>query len=235
MTPAIGERVRAVRQERGLSLRKLAESIGVSPSLISQIENGKTQPSVHTLYAIVNRLDLTVDQLMDTSPQPTSPTPATTPVASDPAVMPGDHPVVTQRGEHPKIEMENGVTWERIAAWGDGNVDILLVTYEPGGSSSVERRLMRHPGFECAYVLEGTLTLHLDFDTYEISPGSSLQFSSLRPHMYVNNSPTAVRGLWFQVGRHDESAPPAVTVDERPPGGSPVSPTDVLRIIRGMS
>ena len=49
---AIGSRLRANRTMRHLTLRELARRVGVSPSLISQIETGRSQPSVGTLYAI---------------------------------------------------------------------------------------------------------------------------------------------------------------------------------------
>lgn len=226
MTPEIGSRVREVRKQRGLSLRKLAESIGVSPSLISQIENGKTQPSVQTLYAIVNQLDLSVDELMAVPPRSA---PSSRPVVKTPLSNGG--PIVQQGADNPRIEMENGVVWERLAGWG-GGVDAILVTYAPGGASSVEGKLMRHNGTEYAYILEGQLRLHLDFDTYELTPGCSLNFSSVRPHMYVNTGTEVARGVWFVVGRGDEQALPATNGGQAEPGSdAPTSFTGVLRVI----
>ena len=52
----VGPRLRAYREQRGLSLRELARRLGVSPSAISQIETGKSRPSVSTLYSIVSEL-----------------------------------------------------------------------------------------------------------------------------------------------------------------------------------
>ena len=49
---------------RGLSLRGLAERLGVSPSLISQVETGRAKPSVSTLYAIVTELGISLDELV---------------------------------------------------------------------------------------------------------------------------------------------------------------------------
>jgi transcriptional regulator with XRE-family HTH domain len=59
----IGERIRAERVRRGISLRGLARGVGVSPSLISQIETGKCQPSVSTLYAITTVLGVSVQDV----------------------------------------------------------------------------------------------------------------------------------------------------------------------------
>ena len=65
--PQMGERVRVERARRGLSVRGLAREIGVSASLISQIETGKSQPSVSTLYAITTALGISVEDLFDAS------------------------------------------------------------------------------------------------------------------------------------------------------------------------
>src|SRR5579871_2266436 len=63
--PPIGAQLRARRAESGMSLRELARRLDVSPSLVSQIETGKIQPSVRTLYAIVSELGLSLDEIFE--------------------------------------------------------------------------------------------------------------------------------------------------------------------------
>jgi transcriptional regulator with XRE-family HTH domain len=65
--PPLGSRIRAERTRKGMTVRGLARDIGVSPSLISQIETDKSQPSVSTLYAITTALDITIEELFDQS------------------------------------------------------------------------------------------------------------------------------------------------------------------------
>lgn len=60
---ALGARLKSVRQRSGMSLREVARQLGVSPSFVSQLENGKSQPSVATLYSISQLLDISIDQL----------------------------------------------------------------------------------------------------------------------------------------------------------------------------
>ncbi len=60
---ALGARLKSVRQRSGMSLREVARQLGVSPSFVSQLENGKSQPSVATLYSISQLLDVSIDQL----------------------------------------------------------------------------------------------------------------------------------------------------------------------------
>jgi transcriptional regulator with XRE-family HTH domain/quercetin dioxygenase-like cupin family protein len=61
--PPIGERLREARQQRGVTVRGLARAIDVSASLISQIETGKSSPSVSTLYAITAALDISIEDV----------------------------------------------------------------------------------------------------------------------------------------------------------------------------
>ena len=190
-----------------MSLRSIAQAVGVSPSLISQVETGKTQPSVSTLYALVGQLGISLDELMGHEPWTASPAP-------DALVQGRPYPPAVQRAaDNPALEMENGVRWERLAIGDDGTADAFLATYEPHASSSVEGKLMRHAGIEYGYLIEGELTLQLEFETHVLRAGDSLHFDSARPHLYVNNGEVAARGVWFVVGRRQTGAAPAKAAD----------------------
>ncbi|TDE02235.1 helix-turn-helix domain-containing protein [Jiangella asiatica] len=65
--PPIGERIRQERMRKGVSARGLAREIGVSASLISQIETDKSQPSVSTLYAITTALGISIEDIFATA------------------------------------------------------------------------------------------------------------------------------------------------------------------------
>jgi transcriptional regulator with XRE-family HTH domain/quercetin dioxygenase-like cupin family protein len=214
MVEGIGPALRAARLQQNLSLRSVAADVGVSASLLSQVETSKTQPSVSTFYALVNRLGISVDEIfgfaeqIGFTPKPTGeavPSPAISAEASrgDAMYVPGDHSVVQRAGEHPKLEMESGVIWELLTVGDRSVVDALLVTYQAGASSSISKRMMRHEGVEYGYILQGELTLQLEFDTYVLRPGDSLCFDSTRPHMFANNGHEDVRGLWFVIGRRN--------------------------------
>ncbi|MFF2082885.1 helix-turn-helix domain-containing protein [Nocardia sp. NPDC058176] len=202
MQDRIGPALKQARLDRGSSLRGLAAAAGISASQLSQIENNKSQPSVSTLYALVNHLEVSLDDLLGLRYGRAEPT-------AEPAGHAGTSRstgVVQRAADNPVIEMANGVRWEKLAVDPDAGVDALLVTYEPGAASSVDRMPMRHSGTEYAYLFTGELTLLLDFDRYTIGAGDSLCFDSTRPHMYVNQSGEQARGVWFVAGRH-ESGP----------------------------
>ncbi len=74
----MGDALREARRGRGLSLRELADRLGVSPSLISQIETGRANPSVSTLYAIAGELDVSLDELLFNERRPAETVPPPT-------------------------------------------------------------------------------------------------------------------------------------------------------------
>src|SRR3954447_25020526 len=59
----LGVRLREGSERKGYTFRGLERYVGVSPSLVSQVERGKVMPSVGTLYTIANQLELVVDDL----------------------------------------------------------------------------------------------------------------------------------------------------------------------------
>src|ERR671910_64088 len=67
MAPAenLGGRLRQARLQANLSLREVARQLGVSASFVSQLENGKSQPSVATLYSLARLLGVSIDRLFD--------------------------------------------------------------------------------------------------------------------------------------------------------------------------
>lgn len=61
----IGGRIRTLRQERKLSLRDLAFKIGMEPSNLSVIENGKSNPQLLTYAKIAAALHVSLKELFD--------------------------------------------------------------------------------------------------------------------------------------------------------------------------
>jgi transcriptional regulator with XRE-family HTH domain/quercetin dioxygenase-like cupin family protein len=199
---ALGERLRSARMAKGYTLRELARQIGVSASLLSQVENGKSQASVTNLHALVTALDISLDELFTSTEAPEPPPSAAPSVVGMPqesayaALEP-----VHRSGTRPILKMAGGVTWERLSSLLSHLVDAQLVTYEPGSSSSVDGTLSRHNGTEFAYLIEGELLLRLGYEEYHLKAGDSLSFDSTTPHLYQNLGETPARGVWFELGR----------------------------------
>ena len=204
----LGARLRAIRLRHGVGLRELARRLELSPSSISQIETGKIQPSVRTLYAFATEFGVPVDDvLFGDDPVALSQHPGTATVfssASDGAAGPG---VTIQRAhERPMITLNSGVTWERLMFWPEDDVEFIEATYEPGGASSTDGQLVRHSGQEFGCVLSGTLHVIVGFEEFVLDAGDSITFPSSTPHLLKNVSDEPARAIWVVRDRRAVSA-----------------------------
>jgi transcriptional regulator with XRE-family HTH domain len=188
--PEVGERLRARRRARGLSLRTLAERLGVSPSLISQIERGRARPSVSTLFAIVTELDASLDELLFNDDRQ--------PASAEPAAR--RSPVQEAATRH-SIRLASGVVWERLTTVSQPGVEFLFVVYDVGGSSSPGDTYQNHSGYEWGYVISGVLEVIIGFDRYVLQPGDAVSLDSGVPHRLANIGDTPVHAIWFVLGR----------------------------------
>ena len=186
----IGRRLAAYRAERGIRVSDLARSIGVSPSLISQIERGQSRPSVSTLFELAEALHLPVDAFFREPPEDTPAEP----------VHPHDDRYVVRRADRAVVDIRGGVRWERLTPTALRDVDFMELVYGPGAESSPT--LYQHPGTEMVVVISGRLDIHLAFDRHRLEVGDSMQFSSALPHRYVNPTQQTTRAVTTIL--HDE-------------------------------
>jgi transcriptional regulator with XRE-family HTH domain len=184
----VGNRLRAERERLGISLRQLARRVGVSPSLVSQIELDRVNPSVSTLYAIVTELGMTMSDVFG---EPRDETPAPR----------GGDGLVERPETRPVINLASGVRWERLTPQSDPDIEFLYVVYPVGAASCAEDALMTHRGKEYGYVISGTLGVRVGFEEYELGPGGSIAFDSSSPHRLWAIGEEPVHAIWTVVGR----------------------------------
>lgn len=165
--------------------------MGVTPSLLSQIETDKVQPSLNTLSQLVGRLDLSIDSLLAGGDGQNEDLGA---LGMSGAVV---RPTVQRAGENPTLVLSTGVSWERLAGGVEETLEPLIITFPPHATSSPTEGLSQYSGYEFGLLLEGRLTLKLGFDSYELRVGDSVHFDASRPHAYVNESDELARGVWF--------------------------------------
>jgi transcriptional regulator with XRE-family HTH domain len=208
----LGHRLREAREQKKIGLRELARRLGVSPSLISQIETGKTEPSINTLFAIVSELELSVNEIVfdsredaGLSSEAAEPEAQNGEVSSRPTGKPGPAEApespVQRSTNRTSISLESGVSWQRLTAQPDHNVDFLHLRYPPGSESTPSHSLMRHNGTEYGYILSGRLQVSIGFDTYEIGPGDTIAFDCTQPHRFATVGDETVEAVWFVLGR----------------------------------
>ncbi len=219
----LGARLREVRHSRGISLRETARQLGVSPSFVSQLENGKSQPSVGTLYALSQLLDASLDELFavedaldEEAATPTAEVDAgrkpkrgsdkgapmsrsqfSSPVTAFPREGGPPRVSVSRPGDRPRLEMDTGVVWERLATNTGNDLDFIEITYPPHSSSTNDDRMLQHNGSEFGYLIEGELEITVGFEVFTLRAGEALGFDSSQPHLLRNLGDVAARGVWF--------------------------------------
>jgi transcriptional regulator with XRE-family HTH domain len=182
----LGAELRAGRERSGLSVRELARRIGVSASLLSQVERGLAQPSVGTLWAVVTELGLSLDGLF------------TPPDAGD-----RERPAVVQRAAgRPALQLSGGVVWERLTAGPDPDADFAFVTYPPGADSGAGEPPTQHEGREYGYVISGRLQIEVGTETLVLGAGDAVAFGSETPHRFRALGEEPVRAVWLNLRRH---------------------------------
>ncbi|UGS38994.1 HTH-type transcriptional regulator PuuR [Capillimicrobium parvum] len=196
---AYGTRLRSAREGLGVSVRSLARAVGVSPSLISQIEKGRANPSVGTLYGIVSALEISLDELFSETRETIGSAASADSRRSDQTVQ--------RHADRPTVDLASGVRWERLTPMRDASVDFLLVTYDVGGASCPPDGLIRHSGREYGIVISGRLGATIGFETLELEAGDSLVVDCPTPHRFWTIGHEPAVAVWAIVGHAGD--PPA--------------------------
>ncbi len=176
-TPRFGERVRALREAMGLSLRDLAQRSGVSAPMLSQVERGETSPTLALAAKVAAGLELTLSQLL--------------------RLDEGEHVAVSRAGDRRRYQ-RGGHSFEELTPPLPGQrADVSLHTLRPGAATGGSADPPMHePGSrETAVVLDGTLALVVDGSRHELRAGDSVTFDADLPHHFENEGQEPTRFL----------------------------------------
>jgi transcriptional regulator with XRE-family HTH domain len=165
----IGDHIRRLRSDRGLSVRAFAAQTGFSPSFISQLENGQVSPSLGSLQKIAETLGVTLGGFFA-------------------AAETGDEPLIVRAGERRRLD----------STWTDGHIEALgamahsrrlepvLVIFGPGGMSG------KHPhapaAEEFAFIVKGKVMLTLADEENEMVAGDAVSLPAQAPRLWENRS-----------------------------------------------
>ncbi len=160
----VGARVRALRIERGMTIRALAKKCQISTNTLSLIENEKTYPNVQTLQLLARGLQIHISAFF---------------VCEEP-----EQSVVYQKsGRRLVTRFANG----ELENLGDGlphlGAEPILVTLQ---HSQHIPKDVAHAGREFVYCLDGQVTCVIDGKKYKLSTGDSLLFDASLPHHWEN-------------------------------------------------
>lgn len=173
-----GEKLRTIRERKNLTLKDVARKVGVSESLISQIERNKVSPSTDTLLFIADVLDIDYEYLFSDYRQKRK-------VA------------IVKRSERDRIS-RNKMTIQQLSVATTGTTDpaieAFLLQIETGGEKG--DREYGHTGWEFGVILKGQAQLIYGNEVYNLDEGDSISFPSDIPHLFQNNGPDLLEAIW---------------------------------------
>ena len=165
----LGEHLRALRKQRGYTLKTVAEKAGFTASLISQIERDLVDPPISTLGNISKALDVSLLALID----------------DDAFLEAFDQNAVTRKDQRVKVgSAEFGAVHSLLNPYKNRKMDVMLIEAEAGGSSGPG--FHTHVGEDFEYVIQGIFEVEWNGKTYTLQEGDSLYIDSSKPHRWKN-------------------------------------------------
>lgn len=163
----VGERLKVIRKQKGLSQRELAKRAGVTNSTISMIEKNSVSPSVGSLKKVLQGIPMSLVEFF-----------------AEEAETDASQPVVYSPDEFMDLSV-NDVSMKLVGkAYGRRALAFMIETYEPGSDTGAD--LYVHEGEEAGLVISGRFELTVGADVYELSTGDAYYFDSTRPHRFRN-------------------------------------------------
>ncbi|HRQ40758.1 MAG TPA: cupin domain-containing protein [Chloroflexota bacterium] len=168
MTPSImpvGQRLRTLREQQGLSLRALAEQCGLSVNAISLIERGETSPTVSSLHQLATALGVPITSFFEDQQT---------------------QAVVFTRPSTRLRSEANGVVLESLGiGLRQQQLEPFHITIAPGAGNLDQA--VTHAGEEFVYCLSGQIEYHIGGRLFLLEAGSSLLFEASLPHCFCNS------------------------------------------------
>lgn len=171
----IGEKIKHLRMQYGLTQEELAGRCGLSKGFISQLENDITSPSIATLVDILTCLGTDLKTFFDEEQE------------KKVTFGAGDYFV----RQDPSGTYE--ITWI-IPDAQRNSMEPIRISLEPGGCTSPDSP---HEGEEFGYVLSGQILLHLGAKTYRVKKGESFYFTPFAVHYLENPGKSRASVLWI--------------------------------------
>ena len=173
----VGERLRAIRLERRLTLAEVAEASGLTKGFISQLERDRTAPSLSSIARICDALGVRLSHIFEHEPEP----------------------ALVRRGERPTAGGRFPTQNYLLSSREEPRFQAIESEIAPGAGAGDELNSL--PGeVEFVYVLAGTLELKVSEETHLLEAGDALTYQLTKPHTWRNASQTeSLRVLWVSV------------------------------------
>jgi transcriptional regulator with XRE-family HTH domain len=180
--PNVGQRIRAIREAQGHSLRALAERSGLSLNAISLIERGENSPTVSSLHLLATALGVSITDFFNEEQEQT---------------------VVFVTPETRLRSRANGIAMESLGiGLHDQQLEPFLLRVE--AQAGTIDQPVSHPGEEFVYCLEGQIDYCVGDEVYRLEADYSLLFEAAIPHCFRNpaSSPALLLMLFHAGNGH---------------------------------
>ena len=171
----IGDKIKRMRIEKGLTQEELANRCELSKGFISQIENDLTSPSIATLMDILQILGTNLNEFFSEK--------------VNERVKFTDDDMFETEDEDLKYRLK----W-LVPDAQKNEMEPIMITIESGGKYLEEEP---HEGEEFGYVLSGSITLHLGDKSYKVRKNESFYFKPRANHYISNDGKTTAKVIWI--------------------------------------
>jgi transcriptional regulator with XRE-family HTH domain len=167
----LGQKIKTLRQRKGMSLQQMAEKASLSEPLLSQIESEVVAPPVATLLKISKALNVNIGYFFQEEES-------------------GKRAVIVRKNERKQIfrrihedPSKVGYYYESLAyPKADKHMEPFQVQFEVKNKENI--LFFNHKGEEFVFVLEGQVEFSYEDETFTLEPGDSLYFDSSSPHAF---------------------------------------------------
>jgi transcriptional regulator with XRE-family HTH domain len=183
VSASLGQRIKALRTDRELQQRQLAEKAGLTPSMVSQIESGRLTPSLHTLGKVAAAFGVPIASLFDAEP--------------------AGRIHVTRAKDYPVVSFDGSSERWSVLGTGlfQGKIRAVVSTLGPRSRGAATDKVIIKPGqMKLFYVLEGKVGLHYNGDRHVLEAGDSALLDGGTPHGWENLGSRKARALWVILG-----------------------------------
>lgn len=166
----IGNKIKQLREDRGLKIEELAERANLNLTLIEEIEDCKVVPSLTPLVKIARSLGVRLGTFLDDSP------------LNDPVIVKKDNNdrVIYFSGEEDQTNRSSLEFHSLAAGKVDRHMEPFVINVDV--QDDLSKKLSSHEGEEFIYVLKGEIELIYGKDNYIVSEGDSMYYNSIVPH-----------------------------------------------------
>jgi transcriptional regulator with XRE-family HTH domain len=175
---SLGRRIRHLRQERRMTLQDLAEATGLSSSMISLVERGRTSPSIGSLVVIASGVRVPIADLFVEIDQ-------------------GREDYVVRLEDQSVVSPWPGVARRTARIDRLRRVEISVNEWEPNGDT--EPQPAHHAGYEYGLLIEGELTVEVEGVIHVLKPGDLISYPSTVLHSLRNAGSGVARAVWVNL------------------------------------